>query len=364
MPRDTDTHEPWLQARRRRTRINLAEDGLTPPGAGRLPLPKQFSLAPRPELFEALSIQLSRYLGVPTDGVLLVSGAASGLQLALRILAPTGRWALLESPTHPLLAATAEFGGTRLRRFARPPRSEFALPSAAIEERLEEERAPILISAPHSPSGRLLNDEELVELVAIAESHEVQVIAWESLLASHLPARRSYSSLAMVSPRICSIGCLGAALGLDGLRLGWLAGPPSLIAEARRWMELRLEQVSTLDAQLGLVALQRLPPLLARARSYYRENWPLIASWAETREDLRICDPGGGFQATLCLPDTVEALPLAEALFRDDSVLVAPGELFGGKGFLRISLAAPGPMLAEGLAALDRALDRALEGKH
>ena len=101
--------------------------------------------------------------------------------------------------------------------------------------------------------------------------------------------------------------------------------------------------------------------LQGRARTPYLRLWPTLMAWSSTRPEIRLCDPEGGFHTALLLPETIPALAFAEDLFASDGVLVAPAELFGAKGFLRINLAIDEKTMIQALDAIGRGLSRALE---
>ena len=350
----------WFKERIGRARISLASSGMSLPPEDVFPIHSmEFTLAlsevvDHPPLRHAIAARL----GVGEERVAVVPGCTYASHLAVRTLLEPGATAAVENPTYELLVRLAELSGARIRRIQRPLDQGFALPMDRIEEIFSEESGALLITAPHNPSGYLPTDAEVGELAALAEALDFHVMADEVYIDYHARPTRPYTSLAAVSDRFIVSGSLTKVQGLGNLRLGWIAGPPAFIERARRLNEYLADRVPAFDAQAGLLAFDCLEQLNARAHAVRRANWPLVQAWAGTRPGVGIVDCGAGINCVLQVDDGIDTLALAEDLLDREGVLLVPAEMFGGRGFLRLSFGVPRDALAEGLCALDRTLAR------
>ncbi len=69
--------------------------------------------------------------------------------------------------------------------------------------------------------------------------------------------------------------------------------------------------------------------------------------------------PGGAFYFFVDVSDFGDSLELAREILDRGRVITIPGEAFGakGKGFLRLSYAAPGEDIVQGVRSIEKILD-------
>jgi aspartate/methionine/tyrosine aminotransferase len=350
----------WVKERYPTVRINLSGSGISAPSEATVPLAQAGRALEIPDTkgFQPLFARIARHLGVPEDRVLAVPGCTYAMHLAIRSTTGPGDDAVLESPTYELLQRVLEAHGARAVPVARRASAGFALAVDDVARALTPRTKSVLLTSPHNPSGRLLADDAVAGLARLAAERNVRVVVDEVYLDFHPRASRSYASLAAVSDRFVVAGSLTKAHGLSGLRLGWIAGPPDVIAEAWRWQEILADRVPALDAQAGCVAFDHMPAMQARAWAAYARGFPQLQAWAR-EQGLEVLDPGAGITALVKLPPGVDSLALSDALFEKERVLAPPGEMFGVPGWLRISWGVPDETLREGLRLVAAAIKTA-----
>lgn len=349
----------WLTSRLPSARVVLSGDGL--PSA--LATERLLGLARRRPLRtedaeERLRARLARRLLLNEEELLLVPGSRYGLHLATESLARRSEWLVLESPTRPEMHRAAEATGAGLRRFARLIREDFDLPVPAIDELLDDTTAGVLLTDLHVPSCRSLSETRLAELAALLEFHGAWALVDESLREALPAAKRSWPTAARCSPRICAVGGFSKVPGMPDLLISWIAGATEVLRPMRERHEQLLGRISSLDAWAALHALEHWEGIAEAALVPYRENWPFLREWCTTQPGVHAIDPGGGTCAVVRLPEATDSLAIADRLFETRGVLVAPAELFGGRGFLRLALASRRelelglPLLGEVLASM------------
>jgi aspartate/methionine/tyrosine aminotransferase len=362
MPSGAPTFEylNWIKARCHGARINLSSSGMPPPSDEIVPLSK----APRAldivdvKGYEPLFSRIAAHVGVPASRVLAVPGCTYAMHVAIRSALRPGDEAVLETPTYELLPRVLEAHGISASPVVRPEEAAFALDPAAVARAVTPRTRAVIVTSPHNPTGRLIPDDAVSALDALAEDRGLRVVVDEVYLDFHPRERRRWPSLAAVSDRFVVAGSLTKAHGLSGLRLGWIAGPPAIVEEAWRWQEILADRVPALDAQAACVAFDHMAALRARAIEAYRRGWPVVREWA-ARAGLEILDPTAGITTFVRLPRGVDALALATRLWERERVLVPPGEMFGAPGWIRISFAVPDAALREGLAIVEAAISDA-----
>jgi len=94
----------------------------------------------------------------------------------------------------------------------------------------------ILLNNPHNPAARLFEREELEAVAALADKHNLTVIAdevWEHVL---LDGQRftPFASLPGMAERTIKVGSAGKIFSLTGWKVGWMVAAPDLAAVAAR----------------------------------------------------------------------------------------------------------------------------------
>ena len=176
----------------------------------------------------------------------------------------------------------------------------------------------ILLTSPHNPSGRLLSAGAIDGLARLAADRGPPRRRRRGL--PRLPsarARRPYPSLAAVSDRFVVAGSLTKAHGLSGLRLGWIAGPPDVIAEAWRWQEILADRVPALDAQAACVAFDHMAALQAARVGRVRARASRRCARGRRRRSSRSSTRAPASRALVQLPAGVDSKALANEALRD-----------------------------------------------
>lgn len=200
---------------------------------------------------EALALRraLAAHLGLPVEQIAVGNGTAELLWLiALAYLRP-GDPVLILTPTFGEYARSVSLMGAQVRTVAADAGEDFAVDLGRVASGLSEGTPRLaFICNPNNPTGRLL---DVAVIGAWAAEHPATLfIVDEAYLAFVAGAR---SALELELPNVLVLRSMTKDYGLAGLRLGYAAGPPSVIDTLRRvaipW------SVSALAQAAGVAAL-------------------------------------------------------------------------------------------------------------
>ena len=159
--------------------------------------------------------------------------------------------------------------------------------------------------------------------------------------------------------RVLAIGSISKAYGLPGLRIGWVVGPADIVARMWAWQDYIAICTTCLGNKLAAVALSP-----GRASADPRAHARLRAARLRERGAL-----GGGRDDVEVLPPDAAAICFVKYAQQDQldrvrhaaraqkSAFVAPGDLFGLDGHLRVSFGLPDEYVREGLVRIGELLD-------
>ena len=296
-----------------------------------------------------LEQRLAAWLGADPEGVLFTPGATGGTLLALLALAASGDEVLVEAPIYePMLRQSERVA--RVKRFRRRPERGWGLPLDEIDDRLSERTRLVMLTEPHNPSGTFAAREDVLALADRAAARDALLLVNEVYLGfSTAP------SLLGARDNILVVSSFSKLLGSYWLRLGWLAGPPELIAPLRM-AHMNLSMGTSPAAAYGLDLLGHADEWRERARATAQAGVGVVDEWVRRTEGVDWVRPTGGGFGCLQLPERIaDDLGFAETLQQEHGVLVVPGRLFEVPGSLRLSWLQAGDDLERGLERIGRA---------
>ncbi len=297
-----------------------------------------------------------RGIAAREDEVLLTLGAQNALWIAATLLLGPGRRAVVEDPGYPgwrgILAATgAEVVPVDVDEAGLPPDS---LPRADVVFTTPSHQCPTNATMPMERRVALLAAAKRDGFVIVEDDYEFEM----SFLKPVAPALKSLDE----DGRVIHAGSFSKSM-FPGLRLGYLVGPASFIAEARglRATMLRHPPGHIQRAVAYFLAQGHYDALVNRMKGAFRRRRQVMAE-AIAAEGLEVAGQGGfgGSSFWMRAPEGVDTEELALAL-RADGVLIEPGRAFfagdGARNFYRLAYSSIAPQkIPEGIARIARAL--------
>src|SRR5256885_1151850 len=162
---------------------------------------------------------LARRMNLPAGMELLLgNGSDDLLQMITLAVARPGTTMMYPAPSFVMYGVNAALCG--MKAVAAPLREDFSFDAGAFIARMKSERpALVFIAYPNNPTGVLYPEEDVLRVIRAAEGLLVLDEAYH-VLAGRTSMQRPAARPCLGVPRTLS------KLGLAGLRLGDLAGPP------------------------------------------------------------------------------------------------------------------------------------------
>ncbi|WP_050032614.1 aminotransferase class I/II-fold pyridoxal phosphate-dependent enzyme [Halorubrum halophilum] len=272
------------------------------------------------------------------------TGGASGVG--------SGTHAVVVTPTYQALHAVPDAFGEVTRVELEPP--EWELDPEAIADAARDDTAVIVVNNPNNPTGRYHDEAAMRAVYDVAVDHDAYLLADE---VYRLLAEEPRPPVASFGSHGISTTSLTKAYGLAGLRFGWIAGPEAVVERAWRWKDYTTISPSLFGQHVAKQALgRREPNILTENRELAETNRAIVADWLD-RHGLDWYDPVGvnGF---VTVPDGFDdGEAFCRAVVEAESVVLAPGGLFGFPGRFRIGFGLPTEELEEGLDRVNRVIE-------
>jgi aspartate/methionine/tyrosine aminotransferase len=307
------------------------------------------------ELREAIA---AIYRGTTVDHIEVTNGTSEANYLvALSQLRP-GDDVAMEVPNYMQMPGVARSLGAGVRPFRLVQQNGWEPDWEEFERAVTPNTKLLYLSNPNNPTGAVLSDSAMRRIVDRCDSTGTWILADEVYLGAEITRPRTASFWGM-SNRVIVTSGLSKAYGIPGVRIGWIVGPPALVAECwtqHDYLTIGPNKLSDRIARIAVQAANR-ERCYARTREILRHNLPIARAWIDGfggRVAWR--EPDAGAIALLRYDADVPSLQLAERVRVNQSTLIVPGSHVGLEGHLRVWLGGKEPFLREGLRRIGEEL--------
>ncbi len=306
------------------------------------------------------SLIAKTYANTTPDEILITTGAIEANYLLFNVLLEPGDHVVVVAPAYQQLLSVPQAIGCDVSRWEIRAQDGFRFDLDALERLVTPRTRLIVLNTPHNPTGAMLTEADLRRVYALAESVNAWVLADEAYRWLTMPCGEPPTApMRDLGELGISVGTLSKPFGLPGLRIGWIAGPPDLIAAcwaARDYVSL---SPGKLNDALAVLALRHRDALVERAQRIVAKNLDTANTWFAANDDLVAWrPPRGGLLALMAYALDIPSLELANALAEEASVMLAPGSVFNIEHHLRIGIGQEPEIFAEGLERTNAYLRR------
>jgi N-succinyldiaminopimelate aminotransferase len=275
-----------------------------------------------PELRQAVAAHQRDWYGMersPDTEVLVTVGATEAIAATMLALCEPGDEVVMFEPTYDSYAATAAMAGAvpRLVRL-HPPDWHFDPDelAAAVGPRTKV----VLLNSPHNPTGKVFSPDELALVAALCIAQDLLAVTdevYEHLVfdGSHVPL----ATLPGMGERTLTISSGGKTFSFTGWKVGWVSGPPPLVAAVRAAKQF-LTYTSPAPFQLAI----------ARGLAFPPDAMGRLATELQARRD-QLCDGLGALGYQVFRPAatyfaTTDIAPVAPGMSAQEFCLDLPGQ--------------------------------------
>ena len=275
------------------------------------------------------------------NDVLITAGAAEANYLALRQLLEPGDEIVIEKPGWPQAEVMAKAQGAVIKTGFRRETSGWDLDLEELRSLVTPKTKLIFLTNPNNPTGRLLTPDELAEIVDIARSVNAWLIVDEVYAGLEWSAPRP-PSIAGLYERGITTGSVSKALGLQGLRTGWMiCQDKNLIMDAVILRENSSEIMNILGEVIAEIALrpERYETALEDARTAGQANLKELNTFIESQPLLSWTPPEAGLIGLARLGNNLDGGFVAKRLLEPPyKTFLLPGSAYDQPSHIRMGV--------------------------
>lgn len=316
------------------------------------------------ELRRAVTEHLEKLYGVqydPLNEVIITVGVSEALYLTFTALLNPGDEVIIPTPCFVSYQAEVSLAGGRPVEVYTNMEDDFQPDPAVIEKAITPKTKAILLGYPNNPTGAVASRETLEAIGKIAEKHDLVVISdeiYDRLVYEH--EHVCFPVIEGMHDRTVLLGGFSKNYAMTGWRIGYAAGPASLINGLVRIHQYSVMSAPTISQYAALEALKVGEPFVQEMLAEYNRRRKLIHHGLNDL-GLPTFEPHGAFYVFPSIHNTgMSDEVFAEKLLLEEKVAVVPGSSFGdaGRGFVRCSYATSYELLELALEKIGRFLQK------
>ncbi|MDQ6780304.1 MAG: aminotransferase class I/II-fold pyridoxal phosphate-dependent enzyme [Candidatus Eremiobacteraeota bacterium] len=270
------------------------------------------------------------YDGLSAEDILVFSGAEEAIFAFMSQAADANAHFVVAWPSYQSLFEIARSAGAAVSLLSLAEDEGWRLDLGRVRAALRPNTKAIVINFPHNPTGAQLPAADLAALAAMASEHGCYLFSDEVYRFAEFADGDRLPPAVTLDPRCVSLGVMSKALGLPGLRIGWIASTDRPLLQQLRSMRDYLTICSSAPSEiLALIALRARSKILTRNREIAARNLTqLDAFFTRWEPRLRWVRPRAGVVAFPRFLAPLDAEAAARALMERFGVLIVPGSIF------------------------------------
>ncbi len=316
-----------------------------------------------PALKKAIASKLKQDNGLDyqPNEIIVTPGGKQALFAAMMATAQEGVDILLLEPAWVSYASMVELAGGRAVGVPLDPDNGFRITREILERSVTPNSRGIIVNSPNNPTGRVLDRDEIDALCAFAKKHDL-LVHTDEMYEKIIYDKHTHYSLAAETgmwERTLTYNGFSKAYAMTGWRLGYVAGPKSLIDEIAKVQSHSVTHATSFVQAGGVAAIDGPQDFIGDMVTAWDRRRHTVSDGLNRVKGINCPLVEGAFYAFPDIRATgMDSMTMADKLLQEAHVALTPGDAFGsaGQGHLRLSFATSDDLLDEAITRIGNTL--------
>ena len=294
---------------------------------------------------EAVAAKMRRDYGLtvdPATQVLISSGAKFLIYAALSALVNPGDEVIVFEPYWVSYVPMVIMAGATPVTVPLDAAQGFAI-TEDVARYITPRTKVMMVNSPNNPTGHVMSAEEADVVQKLAVEHDLYVLfdeIYEKLIfeGEHI----NLATLPDMAGRTVTINGHSKAYAMTGWRLGWAAGPASIIGLMAKLQSQTVTSAASFTMAAGAEALNGPQDSVETMRLAYKARRDYMVDALNAIPGVVCEPPAGAFYLFVRFPGLgTDSMKIADILLDEADIAGTPGIAFGqaGEGHVRFSIA-------------------------
>lgn len=301
---------------------------------------------------------------VERSQIVMSPGVVPSIHAVIEALTEPGDKVIVQPPVYfPFFTAVTKTGRELLLNPLRLEQGHYSMDLDHLEDCAKQGARLLLLCSPHNPVGRVWSEQELRELLALAERYQLTVISDEIHADLIYPGQR-HIPLASLTDSVKVLTTIAPSktfnipgMGLSTLVIADEADRKAVNAVYDSW---HVSAANPFSITAFEAAYRHGEAWLDALMAYLQQSMHWAAEFVDTRLDnISLIEPEGTYLLWLdCREMGLDNAALRQFFIEQAKVGMNPGYVFGedGNGFMRLNMATPRAQLKQAFANIEAAM--------
>ena len=268
--------------------------------------------------------------GLESDNILMFAGAEEGIFCALYALIEAGDHVIALTPCYQSLIEIPKLKKAEITEILLLEKNNWRIDLSAIKNAIKPNTKCIVINFPHNPTGQIIEEEELQELITLCQTYNIWLFSDEVYRLLGTPRNPWASPAACIYEKGLSLGVMSKAFGMAGLRIGWIACQDKAMLKKIEQTKHYTSICNSAPAEiLSLIALKSKNKILQRNNNIISDNLKLLDQFfIEYNHLFEWVRPQGGCVGFVKYKGKNSIETFCEQLVNKQNVLLMPASIY------------------------------------
>ena len=311
----------------------------------------------------ANKLEIQNNINYDFENILITNGAKQAIYNLFQILLNEGDEVIIPSPYWLSYPQIVKLAGGKPIILETSPKNNFKIDIEQLKDKISSKTKFIIINSPNNPTGKVLCENELLEIIEIIRNYDQINIVSDEIY--ELILKNSVNHIPLVSlakdlkDRIYTVNGFAKGWAMTGWRVGYLAGRKDVIKASSSLQSQSTSNVCSFAQRGAIEALKLKKEYFEEINLIYDERREILSIGLNEIDNIYLNPPKGAFYAFPQLPNAnISSVDFCKKALKDFGLVVVPGKAFGNDQCIRISCATSEANILEGLKRLKKAVKK------
>ncbi|MGJ7911997.1 aminotransferase [Neobacillus sp. LXY-1] len=290
------------------------------------------------------------YKNVPPECILQTNGATGANLLALYSLIEPNDHVIAMHPSYQQLFDIPRSLGAEVSLWEIYEENDWMPDLEELKSMIRPNTKMICLNNANNPTGTVLDDQLLKEIVAIASEVGAYILVDE--VYKPLDPNQQVSSIVDLYDKGIATNSLSKTYSVPGVRVGWTASNQEVADIFRKYRDYTMICSGVLDDVIAVHTLKNKEAVLNRNREIVFTNLEILKEWAKHEPRVSLVFPKAVSTSFIHLDIPIDVEDFCIDLLKTKGVLLVPGNRFDVPEHARLGYCTKTETLKKGLAEL------------
>jgi aspartate/methionine/tyrosine aminotransferase len=278
-------------------------------------------------------IKNSLYPSLESSNILCFAGAEDGIFCSLFALCEPDDHVIVLTPCYQSLIEIPRLKGAHVTSINLRESNDWRIDLNDIKHAIRHNTKCIIINFPHNPTGQVINQDEMNELVKLCDQHGIWIFSDEVYRLLGNPKKNWASPVAEIYPRSITVGVMSKAFGMAGLRVGWIACQDKELLKKIEYVKHYTSICNSAPSEiLSLIALDNKEFILKRNNEIVSHNLNQLRTFFDSfHHHFEWVEPQGGCVGFVHYKSNEKVDDFCKRLVDETGVLLMPSSIYDYK---------------------------------